>query len=165
MQHISTWVETLLSTKLWSHAGFSSERESGPPGWRKRVAACRSGRRRHRFKKDKAISSIARVNLNGVSIKSIESGAKRIHWDPMGCKRSKGIQRIPEGSKGIQGDPNGSTGFQGDTTGIKPLPRPSKPDSDLVGLNLTNRQSYFCNTHNQNFDSKPGGYKVCAGSL
>ena len=78
MQHISTWVETLLSTKLWSHAEFSSERESGPPGWRKRVAACRSCRRRHRFKKDKAISSIARVNLNGGSIKNIDSGAKGI---------------------------------------------------------------------------------------
>ena len=87
MQHISTWVETLLSTKLWSHAGFSSERESGPPGWRKRVAACRNcHRRRHRFKKDKAISSIARVNLNGGSIKSIDSGAKGIQGNLKGFK-------------------------------------------------------------------------------
>ena len=85
MQHISTWVETLLSTKLWSHAEFSSERESGPPGWRKRVAA-RLPRRRHRFKKDKAISSIARVNLNGGSIKSIDSGAKGIQGNPKGFK-------------------------------------------------------------------------------
>jgi hypothetical protein len=43
-------------------------------------------RRRHRFKKDKAISSIARVNLNGGSIKSIDSGAKGIQGNPKGFK-------------------------------------------------------------------------------
>ena len=43
-------------------------------------------RRRHRFKKDKAISSIARVNLNGGSIKSIDSGPKGIQGNPKGFK-------------------------------------------------------------------------------
>ena len=48
----------------------------------------------------------------------------------------------------------GFKGIQGDPKGTKPLPRPSKLDSEFGP-----RQSYFCNAHNQNFDSKQGEYK------